>query len=231
MGYNYNFALTSILFMSLTMVFYLRQNRMRDTQDHIYTVMLFGGLTAVLFDFIAAAIEPLGTQLPVWLSYLCNMLFILGEQLCLPAFMVFSLLAAGKYNRMRKTVRRLIMIPFLIVALLTLIAPLCTLGIFYIGAENVYCQGATHWCLYAATGLYMSGSYLVLLLNYRAVDRPKRRSILFFGAVLLLALVLQVLYPRYLLATSATALALTAMYYVLRAPGVQADPSTGALHR
>lgn len=231
MNYNYNFALGSVLFMSLTLVFYLRQNRMKDQQDRLYTLMLFGGLTAVVFDFIAAALEPSAAALPLWSLYAVNYLFLLGEQICLPAFFMYSVSAAGLSRRLQGALRVLPLLPFFLILLLMAASPFGDWGIFYIDAEHIYCAGAAHWLLYAVSLLYMLGSCAVLAANYRRIDRRKRFFIFFFVAFVLCAIAFQMRHPRYLLTTSATALALTAMYYALRAPGEQEDPFTGALCR
>lgn len=231
MGYNYNFALGSVLFLGLTAAFYLRQRRMRDMQDHLFTIMLFGGLAAVFFDFLAAAVEPGALALPVWFLYLINMLFVLGEHICLPAFFLYTLVATEHFDRLTRPARLAVLLPFAIVVCLLALSPFGTSGIFYIDGAHIYRPGATHWVLYAVAGLYMALSCVMLITSFRNTARVKRVIILLFAGLIFLAMLVQIYLPRYLLVTSAAALALTAMYYVMRAPGEQVDPFTGAFCR
>lgn len=231
MAYNYNFALGSVLFMGLTAAFYLRQRRMRDLQDHLFTLMLFGGLAAVFFDFLAAALEPSALSLPQWLLYTINTLFIIGEQLCLPAFFIYSLTATGRYARMGWTARTLTLLPFMLILCLLIISPLGQSGIFYIDEAHIYRPGATHKALYVVAGLYMISSCVLLLFNFHNIDRVKRRLIPLVVGLILCAMLVQIFRPQLLLATAATALALTTMYYLMRSPGEQIDPFTLAYCR
>ncbi len=231
MNYNYNFALGSVLFIGLTATFYLRQRRMHDLQDHLYTVMLLGGLTAVFFDFAAAAVEPVAMSLPLWVLYAANALFILGEQVCLPAVFLYSVSASERFNRMNAVTFTIAFAPFAVVLAMLALSPFGTGGLFYFDALHIYRPGAAHWVMYAASALYLTASCIVLLCNYRVVDSSKRAFILLFVLLIVCAMVIQIYSTRLLLVTSAAALSLTAMYYLLRTPGEQVDPLTGAFSR
>lgn len=229
MVYNYNFSLGSILFLGLTAAFYLRQRRMRDLQDRLYTVMLCGGLLAVIFDFVSALCD--GGDLPLTLHYACNMLFILGEHICLPAFFFFTVSASERYSSLSRATKALALLPFAVVVGLLALSPFGTGGIFYLDSQQVYRAGATHWTLYASAAVYIVAACATLARNYRVIGRTKLIFVIVFGLVIISAMLTQIYYPQYLLTTAATALALTAMYYLMLAPGEQVDPFTGAFCR
>lgn len=229
--YDYYFSVASIFFMALTAIFYFSQKRLRDLQDRLYTVMIIGGLFAVVFDTIAAAIEPFAESVPLWFIYLSNMAFLLGEHICLPAFFLYSIASSEQYEKLTKIKRFISYIPFITVAFFTAVSPFCKFGIFYIDENHRYCHGPTHILLYITAAVYMIAACVAFICNFRKLSRARAVVILSFSAMLLTALVFQMFYPQYLIASSALALSLTAMYYTLRAPGEQVDLLTGAFCR
>ena len=231
MGYIYDFDLGSILFFGLTMFFYLYQKRLRNLQDTIFTAMLFCSMTAVVFDFVAAAMEYHAMQHPIWLLYAVNILFMFGMQSCLPLFFLYAVASAGKFNRLFGWRRIACAAPYLVTMALLFLSPFVDFGICFVDAAHIYRHGPTHWMLYVNMGIYVVAGASVLLYNVRNIQRTQRNVILLFVLVLFLAMVLQLLFPRYLLTASATALSLTAVFYALQSPVDQLNPLTGAFSR
>lgn len=231
MGYVFDFDIGSALFFSLFVFFYLYQKRLRGLQDRIFTAMLFASLIAVVFDFVAAAMEYRAAAYPVWALYAANMTFIFGMQTCLPLFFLYAVAVSGKFKYFSPARAVLAAIPYAATMALLFLSPFIRFGICYIDAAHIYRHGPTHAMLYVNMSFYVIAGVVVLLRNSHAVQKTKRNVILLFVAVLFTAMVLQLAFPRYLLTASATALALTSLYYVLQSPVDQVDPLTGAFSR
>lgn len=231
MTYNFNYSVVSALFLSITMVFYLRQRRVPDIRNRIFMLMLICGLIAVVFDVFAAVMDRNGMAWPVWLIYLVNYLFLQSLQICLPSFLLYTLILTGQYARLSKKLLFLLMVPFLLVTLFLFASPFCEYGIFYIGKDHSYCTGATHSMLYIATALYMCLSVWVVFRNRQFIQRRKTITVFAATATLFVLTAIQLLNPEYLLTTTATALLLTIMYHVLQSPDEHVDPVTGLFNR
>lgn len=231
MDYIYDFDIGAALFFSLFIFFYMNHKRLRDMQDRIFTAMLIASMTAVVFDFAAAAMEYHAAMHPVWMLYAVNMLFIFGMQTCLPLFFLYSVAAVGKFKRLSSYRAVLAIIPYAVTMALLFLSPFTDFGICYVDADHIYRHGPTHMMLYINMGIYVIAGVVVLMRNNQTVQKSKRNVILFFVAVLFAAMVLQLAFPRYLLTASATALALTSLYYVLQSPVDQVNPLTGAFSR
>lgn len=231
MGYVYDFDIASILFFGLTMFFYLRQRRLKNLQDSIFTAMLIASMTAIVFDFASSSMEGYAMRHPVWLLYLVNALFIFGMQSCLPLFFLYAVAVAGKFNRFSRRTLLLFALPYLVTMALLLLSPFSTLGIFRIDGAHIYQRSTTYMALYINMSFYVLAGLAVLLRNGRRVERAKRNVIFMFVIILFVATVLQVTLRRYLLTASATGLALTSLFYVLQSPVDQLNPLTGAFNR
>lgn len=231
MNYVYNYALGSILFGSLTLIFFFREKHIRDFQDRMYTLLLISAYVAVVFDALAAMLEPIAFSLPRWIPYASNMIFLLAMQSCLPCFWQYSLFAVGKLRNYSYRARTLFCLPYFAVLLCLLISPFCRFGIFYLDELNVYRYGAMHFLLYVSSCFYMLISTGALLRNFKTVQKEKRIVILIFSALVFLSMLLQILFPRYLLTSSACMLAVSAVFYILQSPLEMRDPFTGACNR
>lgn len=231
MNYVYNYSLGSILFGTLTLFFYFRKGRLKDLQTRMFTVMLTCAFAACVFDVVAAVMEPIGMRFPLWTLYAANMLFLINVQTCLPCVLQYSLCATGKLRSYSYTVRLLFTLPYLFILLCVFVAPFAKWGIFYINETHHYCYGATHSLLYANAAFYMIMTTVILLRNFKTIQKQKRIVILIFSGLVFVAMLLQIIFPRYLLTTSASMLAVTAMFYVLQSPLERRDPLTGAYSR
>lgn len=175
--------------------------------------------------------EYVAMQFPAWLLYAVNMLFIAAMQACLPLFFIYVSVLTGLHYRFTCRQHVLCLLPYLGTMLLLALSPFGTFGIFYIDSAHIYRTGTMHLALYVNTAVYIVASITLLLKNYHAIQRAKRNVILLFVALLFLAIALQLSFPRYLLTASATALALTSMFYVLQSPVDRINPYTGAFSR
>lgn len=229
MYYNINYAVGSIPFLLLTIVFYFGQKRLRDERDSIFSHMLLLSLYALVFDVLSALLDARRLACPGWALYAVNALSLLAMQGCLPAFFYYSLASAGLMGKIGK--RRLwVLIPFVATAAL-LLPGLGRSGIFFIDEGHAYQHGAAHFTLYVNAAFYLVTSLCTLFGRRRSMLPVKRTVTFSFMAVLLAAMLLQMRFPRYMITTPATALALTVMYYVLQSPTEMTDPLTEAYSR
>lgn len=231
MNYVYNYALGSILFGSLTMIFFFREKRIRDFQDRLYSLLLICAFVAVIFDALSAAIEPVANSFPAAIVYASNIIFLLSMQSCLPALWQYSLCAAGTLQNYSYRRRVLLSLPYLAVLFCLLLSPFCRAGIFYLDEVNAYKPGMTHSILYVNASYFMIMSTAMLCKNFKSIQKEKRIVILIFSALVFLSMLLQILFPRYLLTSSACMLAVSAVFYVMQSPLEMRDPLTGSCNR
>ncbi len=231
MRYNYNFDIATVLFFSLTIIFYIRKKRIKDKADVLFRTMLIFSMTSTVFDFLSAALESVCMAHPFWILYAVNIIFIAAMQACLPVFFLYSCASAGRFYRMSAAVRAATMIPFAVTMTLLLLSPVGRFGVFYIDENHMYQTGATHLALYFNTAVYMIASLLMLFKNIRTVSRAARNVIFIFSVLVFISIVMQLVSPGQLLTASGTALALTAVFYALQSPIDRINPLTGAFSR
>lgn len=221
----------STLFLGVTLLFYLRQRRIPDLRNKLFTIMLVCGVVAAVFDYIAAKADPVAAAWPVWALYLVNFLFLASMHACLPCFCFYTLILTGRFSKLSRKGYLLVLSPYLLILTLLLISPFSKFGIFYINEAHVYCRGVTHFLLYTVAALYMIVALFEVFRNRQLIQRRKTRTIYISTLILFTMMLLQVMNPQYLLTTTATALLLTIMYHVLQSPGEHVEPVTGLFNR
>lgn len=231
MRYVIHYSIGSAMFLLITAAFYFRQKRVPNERDQIYSAMLIGSFFACVFDAIGAGLEPYGLQVPIWVLYVSNMVFLLSMHLCLPGICFYLLAYAGKLNQMTTLRKLALLLPFAVIVLLTLSAPLWKGGIFYIDETHLYCKGATHSLLYFVSTIYMILTLLILTRSRNLIRRSIRVTVILFLGVLLIGIGIQLLFPQYLVTTSATALAVCTIYYIMQSPSTNIDPLTNSFNR
>lgn len=231
MSYVWYYSAITALFLSVSTFFYLRQRRIPNLCNRLFTVMLVLGTLAAAFDALGALAQSEWTFLPRYAHYGLDMAFVICLQLCLPLYATDILAMTGRYRKISKRWRLLLYAPCAVTLALAVLSPLGRFGIFYIDQQNQYQNGATHFMLYANSVFYLSFGGVTVFRDRRMLNRRKTLAVGWFTGILAAAMALQIAYPRYLLTTTATGLGLTAMYHLLLTPSEFIDPVTEAFNR
>lgn len=104
-------------------------------------------------------------------------------------------------------------------------------GIFYLDAANVYCPAGAHKLLYFMIALYILAALLVTIFKRGTLHKTRLFTVLGFIGVTGAAMLIQLNHPHLLVNTTANALALSLIYYVLEAPDYHVDAMTGVFNR
>lgn len=228
MQYVLDYCVISFLFLSITTCFYMRQKKVHNLRHRVYGCMIVLGLCSLAFDFLAGALD--GAKLPAAMLCTVNIIYLMCVQLSGPVFLIYALVLTGVYPRLSKLNIGVIFAPFGFVAALLLMSPFCRWGIFYIDPSGIYCHGALHITLYVVMVLYIISGAVVVISQHRHVRRKKRLTVYGFISITFVAMLVQMLLPNYLVNTTANALALTMMYFVLESPSENIDALTGTFN-
>lgn len=216
MSYVYDFDVGTVFFFGLTIFFYQYEKRLRSLQDRLFTAMLICAMTSVVFDAVSEALRADAMRWPLWVLYVSNMLFIFGMQTCLPLFLLYSAASSNRLDRLSRAGVLLGAAPYALTMLALFISPFVHFGIFTFSPAHIYRRGPLHSMLQLDAALYVPAGLAVLLQNRRSVQPAQRTAIVLLSCVLFAAMALQPVFPRYLPAASAIALALTAVFHALR---------------
>lgn len=232
MTYTIDFCVISLAFLMVTVIFYLRQMKVPSRRNSYFAALLFCCVFSLVFDIIAALFDPYAYQMPLWIVYVVNMLFLGSIQLSGLLFLLYTMTLTDAYTTMGKQQRQLACIPFSFTALALLFTPLLQEnGIFYFTAEHVYQHGILHLTLYVTVAFYMFAALIVMFHHRRALSKTKFFAVMSFLFTTFIAMLVQMFHPYLLVNTMANAFALSLIYYVLEAPSNHVDTMTEIYNR
>lgn len=226
MQYVIDYCLASALFLGLICLFFFRQRVIPDTRSRLYAILLVLGFASLILDVVSAVVDSYAAQLSPLLVYASNMLFLFCVQANGPVFLLYTLILTGVFPKLKRRMQPLILLPFLLVTVLLLIAPFSQAGIFYVDSAGLYQRGSTFMALYIVMALYLITSVTFVIIYRNRIQKVKQYTIYAFIAITGLAMLIQSSNPNLLVNTTANAIALTMIYYVLQSPSERIDPMT-----
>lgn len=232
MTYTIDFCVISLAFLIVTVIFYLRQMKVPSRRNSFFAALLFCCVFSLVFDIVAAVIDPYAYSMPLWIVYVVNILFLGSVQLSGLLFLLYTMTLTDAYASMDKQQRRLSCIPFAFTALALLFTPLLKQnGIFYFTDGHVYQHGILHLTLYVTIAFYMFAALVVMFHHRKALSKTKLLAVISFLSTTFAAMLVQMLHPYLLVNSMANALALSLIYYVLEAPSNHVDTMTEIYNR
>ena len=231
MNYVLDLCIISFVYLGLTAGAYALQRKLHILRARLYGWLVGLALLSLVFDVLAAAVDPVGLRFPLWALYAVNIVFLLCVQLSGPIFLLYTLVLTGRYPRMQKAGRALVFAPFALSAGLLLSSPFWSHGVFVIDAAHTYQHADAYLILYAAMGLYLITSAVLVTVSRRGIRRNRRLTIYSFLLLTVAAMLVQMSHPQFLVNSTANALALIIMYYSLESPSRHIDPLTRLFNR
>lgn len=228
--YIVDFSIMSFVFLTITTIFYFKQNKIQNTRTRFFSALLILGECSLLLD-VAVAVMDKNMDIAPFILYLGNFLFLLSAQLNGQLFLGYVLVLTGMFPRIKTKYRLLMLIPFGVVFALLSMSPFTDLGIFQIAGDNSYVHGKTHMALYVVVASYIITAVVITIIKFRRIQKRKIFTVLSFVTVSFLTMIVQMFNPYLLVNSMGNALALTIMCFSLQAPDENVDSLTRLLNR
>ena len=232
MVYNVDFCVISLAFLMITVIFYLRMEKMPSRRNRLFAALLLCGVVSLVFDMIAALENPCAYALPRALIYIVNIIFLGSVQLSGLFFLFYTMTLTQEYAVTPLRRKQALCLPFVLIVLLLLATPFIGhYGIFYLDEGNGYLLGAMHQLLYVVMAFYLILSITGLYKHRKMLRSVELFCVASFVLFTLCSMCIQLLYPWLLVNSMANALSISLIYYVLEAPDSNIDPMTGYFNR
>lgn len=100
-------------------------------------------------------------------------------------------------------------------------------SIFYINGEGIYTRGEFFWVLYVVSAFYMAFGIFYLVVYRRTFNKRRFISLIVVFPIIVLALMIQFIYPAYIVELFANALGLLLISMMVQRPEETIDMDTG----
>ena len=230
MDYNIHFCVVSVLYLSVTTVYYKSLRLLKTPRVKIFSALLYMGIISIALDAVMGATDSMAELLPAWLLYIGNIVFLACLHFCGAVLFTYVLVITGYYKDMRFKQKLLVLLPFSIMAVCLLLSPLGTFGVFYLDAANHYQRGATHFVIYAQMAAYLLASAYFIFINRGRQDKALQKTFLAFLAFALVGMTVQSQNPGVLLTSMILTVGITIICFVFEAPSRHVDALTGVFN-
>lgn len=229
MEYIFEYAICSLLFLGIIIVQFFSKRQLPNLQNRIYAVAIILAFIDVLMDILSSLVIENVATLPAFVTYFINSLFYI-VQLAFPTMMALYVIALTK--NLRKANRRYVilsMLPTVFAVLLILINP-ANHWVFYT-KDNMYCRGPLFPFLYGTAIFYMILT-VILINKYRSrIPKSHVKMVMFFIVITAVTMMLQIIFPAYLITCLAITASLLLMYLIMQKPDSLLDSLTGLFNK
>jgi EAL domain-containing protein (putative c-di-GMP-specific phosphodiesterase class I)/GGDEF domain-containing protein len=214
------------------MIRFFSMRRFPNLQNRLFGVILWLAVLDLTLDIGGSLTIENAAAFPAWVNYSINTVFY-SLQILFPLIMVlYVIILRDSFLQYKKARFWLLLIPAALSELLILSNPL-THFVFYLRAVNgslIYIHGPLFNILYIGIFFYVAVTLFIVLRYRRALQKKHSTSILAFIFIIISAVVVQFLFPAYLLTGVALTLAILIMFFNLQNPEDRLDLISGVFN-
>ena len=223
-------AIIILIVVLFTLLFRRILNTGRDR--HMVGIVLIMLLTTVL-DFVAELFGPVIPAVPenYWIrNFVCYSYFFL-RNLHAPVYLLYIVRTSETWHMLttRKAPIIIGMIPFA-VATITLFSNLFTHKVFTISEQLQYARGSKLSIIYFCNGLYMAMGISTLVTYRKLFRRDKFYALVAMYPLNMAAVIIQIIWPKFLVEMLAVSLAILLVVMTLRDEEGMRDPILGVMN-
>ena len=199
-------------------------------QNKLFGALLVFTICDLTLDVITAITIEHVLSLPFWLNYLLNTLFY-SMQMVFPIIALFYIISlSGKLWSM--SLKKILISIFAgAVALIAIIFINPFTGIiFYIDPVQGYLYGPFFKGLHVISTFYLLIIVIYLLKHKKAIQRNQLISAVWFVSLVIVAIIVQLIYPNLLILGTVVGIAVSVMYFMLQNPRDMVDYRTKTLN-
>lgn len=214
MNASFCFSICSIFFIGLVLVFYFSKERLKNTDNKIYSVLMivtFVGLAVEITSTLLETTSLMGTMID-------NIILKLIVVYYFTWIYIFYIYTYSISNPSKPINIKYFILLYALLALISFSLPL---NAKIIDNQVSYTYGPSVTFVYALSGIFILLSIFTMLKNIRHINTKKCVPLIAFILVGLLVALIQIIYPDILLMSSLEAFITMLMYFTIENPDVQ----------
>lgn len=229
MVYNVDFEICTIIFMLVIIAMIFTRKEIPDFQNRVFKVYIIVCFLNSCLDIVTCFTIADLTLIPLWLNYVLNILFLVGQCIIPTIFLSYVYFKVQRIGSRAGGIFFAVWIPCLI-GVLMVITTYWTRFIFYFD-ETGYYHGKYHLYLYVNVAFYTLSSIVYMISNRHILKRRQCLITLLVIACAIAPTIVQFFIPQYMLAGVGTALSVFVMYITDENQEIYEDTITTALNR
>ncbi|NTU88401.1 MAG: EAL domain-containing protein [Actinobacteria bacterium] len=220
------FDIAALFILGILLVNFTLKRQTYLFQTRLYRSYLIFSIVSVALDILTLITFQKAAIIPPWINYALNGVF-LAMQFIMPAFFAtYMLTVMGKRIRATAGAFLLLSIPALVGAITMLLFNYSQHWYFYFDETFKYMYGPYHSLLYFNVALYAAVTLMATVIVRKRINKFQLQAIVSIDIIAFVAVVIQALFPSYLVGGFGVALCLLMMYLSFQNPNEEIDPLT-----
>ena len=221
----FNYCAMGIMLVLLISI--LARHMLRGRRNRYFWNLLLVVTCSVLFDILAVYLDnvAVGNMAERYVTH-CGFLIMHG--LSVPVYVIYIACLTDTLYKMRSNtvLQLLVAAPFVTLMLFILTTPIYH-TIFYVDTLHGYTRGPWYPMVYIVAAFYIALGVIYALLHRKLFERGQLLSLLVIVPIMVVALCVQIAYPRIRIEMFAHASGLLFLLLMVQRPEERTDPVTG----
>ncbi|MEG1757176.1 MAG: EAL domain-containing protein [Oscillospiraceae bacterium] len=230
MQYIVDYNVCAFFFLIIISMHYFTRKQFPRKQNMFFSIFIIIGGADLILDIVTAYTISFSDTVPAGINIACNMLFYALQMILMPMLYLFVLCLTHNFLAKNKRKIALSLLPVLVCAVILAVTPF-TGAFFYIDTFGKPTHGSFFPVFYMASLFYFIATICILVSQRKKLHRSEFITILSFMLFSVAAVLLQLLFPHYLLTGMALVLSISMMYLTLQNPDAMLDPVTNTFNR
>ncbi|MBR4726107.1 MAG: response regulator [Lachnospiraceae bacterium] len=211
--YVVSYDIAAMILILIFSVFFFTRRRYKSIQMKTYSLLLILAGVSVFFDLLSVLLLQNRHTVPVSLNYISNIMYFLSAGFLAVVFCAYTLNATNSLSTLLHSTGKLVAfeIPFIVYALALVTTPF-TGYVFYFDEQCEYQQGPFTYGSLALLVLYLIFAAARMTFHKDTVSLRRRLPYYIFICLEFIAIVLQVVFPQYLLDGFGSAIGIVTLY-------------------
>ena len=228
MSYKLEFAICALIIQLAVCYRFFSEKRFESKQNRLFSAVLIIAAVDLFLDIISSLMIDFALSYPYWLTYSINTVFYM-LQLLLPLLLVLYVIVIIKDYRITTKLMLLIIVPWALFELF-IMTNFIHKAVFYIDITIGYVHNSGFYYLYYGATLYIIIAFIFLFRYRKQIIERQYRVFMSFIWIVILTMVLQFLFPEYLLTGVAISLFIYVIYFSMQNPSEMLDSFTKAFN-
>lgn len=229
MFYHIEFDIAAV-FITLFIAYYIIFKKgVRRHANRVYLGMLVFNFLAEISDIFGSIVNNNPEYTHIYVQDFWNYLYLSTHNVLVYVFLVYLFYLIG-YEKTKKKTLMILSIPILTELTLLFTNPIHKL-MFYYDENRVYTHGSLFFLVYTFALAYMIFAMYLTIRHRKGITKEKANALLFFMMISFVPIVVQIIFPMYLLTLFFETLGLMGILFTIESKDDTISPTTGLLNR
>ena len=229
---HFAFDMSAILVCFIVFLFSMIYQRTEKTQNKVFIVLIFIVMVNAVCELVTNYLQPISGKSKILFSlmdYSRLMYFIIHAALC-PVFFYYVTCVCGAVSKLNFRHNLFYSMTFVITEIAVLLNPI-THWIYHFDEKGEYCRDFAIYAIYIAAAFYFFMAILRLLFSWRALTARRRIALVYFMAIVILGVVIQLIWIDMKVELLAESFGVLGIMLSVENEDDRVDPITGVYNR